>query len=113
MSAPARSAWKRREGGYMRADGQWFAQRGAPMHGGGTAWLVMRRVTDEAQVGRDSFSCYDTRNGQVLWQITADGYTDTAPADFTGDLFAHDWDAGSLAEAKYVATTVEARETDA
>lgn len=103
-------AWKRREGGYLREDGEWFLYRGAPMSSGGTnAWLLHRRIA-EGRVGRDSSTCYDKRNGQVLWRLSDDGYVDTAPADFTGDLYAHDHDAGALAEAKHVVASIEAEE---
>ena len=102
--------WKRLNGGYLRSDGEWFLERGAPMSSGGTnAWLVNRRV-DEDRIGRDSSTAYDKRNGNVLWAITADGYTDTRDGDFTGDLYAHEHDAGALYEAKYTVEQVETQE---
>ena len=99
--------WKRLPQGYLSADGEWFLERGAPMVGGNTnAWLIHRRVGPE-RVGQEDTSCfYDQRSGMPLWALDDEGFTSTARPPYDGPLYAHDWDAGSLAEAKYVAETV-------
>jgi hypothetical protein len=98
--------WKRLPGGYLRSDGEWFLVRGARMSdGNGTAWLIHQRVTGD-RIGRDSLSAYDTRNGFVPWRIE-DGYPASTSPTTTADLYAHDLDAGSLAEAKYTVAVVE------
>jgi hypothetical protein len=103
------STWKRTEGGYMREDGAFFLSRGARMTHGANAWLIHQRVTED-RIGRDGSTAYDLYDGSPLWTIDADGYADTAPADSTDDLYAHQWDAGWLSEAKAVVTTVEQRQ---
>lgn len=105
--------WQRREGGYLRKDGAWFLERGARMSTGGTnAWLIMRRVGED-RIGDGTYSYYDEKTGGPLWHLTDDGYVDTTslmPEGERPDLYAHDLDAGSLAEAKYTVETVEANE---
>lgn len=106
-TAQAATTWKRNPYGYVRSDGAWYLERGARMSDGGTnAWLIHRRV-DETRIGRDSSSAYDTTTGNVLWGVTADGMLTSVDSDHTGDLYAHDFDAGSLAEAKETVETVE------
>lgn len=102
MSGPIK--WKRLPAGYLSHDGAWWLERGARMSTGGTnAWLIHRRVGPD-RIGRDGGTAYDEKTGDVLWRLHDDGYTESAPSDFQGDLYAHDFDAGSLAEAKYVAS---------
>lgn len=103
-------AWRRRTTGYLRADGAWFLERGARMSTGGTnAWLILRRVPED-RVGRDGGPAYDTKTGGILWRVDEDGTTETVDADYQGDLYVHDLDAGSLAEAKHTVTVVESEE---
>jgi hypothetical protein len=104
--------WQRRAGGYLRADGKWFLCRGAPMAGGRTnAWLLHERVTED-RVARGGHIAYDEANGDPLWRIAEDGYVDTAAPDYTGALYAHEFDAGSLAEAKDTAAALDQRDAD-
>jgi hypothetical protein len=99
--------WQRRAGGYLRADGAWFLSRGAPMAGGSTnAWLMHQRVTEE-RVARGGHIAYDERNGDPLWRLTEDGYVDVADPQYTGALYAHEYDAGSLAEAKALVAEID------
>lgn len=109
------AAWRRLPGGYMRADGAWFLYRGAPMSHGGNAWLVHRRLpADSPRIGReDARFAYDTRDGSPLWTIDADGYADSAPTDTEAPIFAHEFDAGWLSEAKAAVEDTEAREAAA
>ena len=80
--------WHRHPMGYLSDDGEWFAERGARMSDGGTAWLVWQRLTDDDDpdelVTRDltelAENRYDHPEGDALYQ--------------------HVGDAGSLAEAK-------------
>lgn len=102
--------WKRHESGYLRSDGAWYLERGARMSTGGTnAWMIFRRVAEDV-IGRDGRFVYDLRNGDPLW---AQPEGATKPADYTGDLYAHEHDAGTLAEAKDTVEIVEAKETSA
>lgn len=110
MSTSTRTNWKRLVTGCLRTDGAWFLERGARMSTGGTnAWLILRRVPAE-RIGRDGGSAYDTKTGGILWRVDTDGTTETVDADYEGDLYVHDLDAGSLAEAKYTVTVVETEE---
>lgn len=88
MAQPA--GWRKSEYGYLSANGDWFIERGAPMFGGGTAWLVWHRTDDVDESG--SFS---PSNGQTVRSLT-----ELAGEPIEGDAsYAHVGDAGSLQEA--------------
>ena len=110
---PQEPTWQRREGGYMRSDGEWFLLRGARMTNGGTAWLIHRRMPEE-RIGREGERfAYDTRDGAPLWVIDDTGYADTATTDHDGPLYAHVGDEGWLADAKIAVDHTETREARA
>ncbi len=81
--------------GYLRRDGRWFVERGAPMTDGGTAWLLWR-VAAPAEYETDEFGSYTLLGGRPL--RTLDELT---MSEVPGtSLFIHVNDAGSLWEAK-------------
>lgn len=94
VSRRLNARWRRHPDGWMSADGGWFLYRGAPMAGGGTnAWFGMMRAPDD-RIGTENGRYWDTRDGQPLTEVD-------------GNLYVHEFDAASLAEAKL---TIEQRE---
>lgn len=88
--------------GYVRTDRATFIERGAPMSGGGTAWLIWYRL-DPSEVTTDRFGSWERDNGGVVRSL----HELTGEAEWAGpEFYAHRNDAGSLAEAKDTAARV-------
>jgi len=107
----AQSDWQRHPTGrgWVRRDGEWYLERGAPMSGGGTAWMVHKRHPDD-QVSREGYTAYDAKDGQALWGLDTDGAADS---DHKGPLYKHIGDEGSLEGAKAWVHSYEQRHTSA
>jgi hypothetical protein len=90
-------SWRRREFGWLSPEGDAFAERGAPMTCGGTAWLIWVRV-DPASLTREDGMTYRTSNGH--WVKTLAELVDGSDEDAETGWFAHVGDEGSLADAK-------------
>jgi hypothetical protein len=94
--------WKRHDFGWLSPDGQAFAERGAPMTCGGTAWLVWVRV-DPSTLARSEggLTTYLIANGNPVRTLAE--LADGASEDPETGWFAHVGDEGSLADAKQAA----------
>lgn len=93
--------WVRTPYGYLRRDLEVFIERGAPMSGGGTAWLIWYRIP-ATEVGVDGPIEYEIATGDVV--RTMDELTGGA-LNIKG-WYIHRNDAGSLAEAKETAERI-------
>jgi hypothetical protein len=95
--------WKRREYGWLRADGEAFLERGAPMSDTGhPAWLVWVRALDsEVEVHAPGVA---TTHSGVHVRAMGD-LLGNAPADVRpdGPWFIHAGDEGWFADAKIAA----------
>ena len=89
--------WQRKMYGWLSPDGRAFAERGAPMVGGGTAWLIWVQV-DPAGLDRMDGMTYRTSNGHLVKTLAE--LIDDNDADPETGWFAHVGDEGSLADAK-------------
>lgn len=91
--------------GWHASDGSVFLERGAPMYGGGTAWLVWIQVPDDEVIHEDYSVGWDTKRPSTFGYShilrSAEDIGGSAGARFPGKYYAHVGDAGSLAEAKY------------
>lgn len=120
----ARTGWKRYEQGWLSPDGRAFAERGAPIVGGGTAWMIWVMLRPEhvgaepisgGHVSRWSTSPKDGAHQPLrrIEQVATIGNTmldETFPAGEREGWFSHRYDAGSLAEAKITAALATAEE---
>jgi hypothetical protein len=100
----AKGNWRRRDFGWLRADGEAFLERGAPMSDTGKpAWLVWIRALDsEIEIGEGGTVL--TRDGcdpvRALGELCGNEPSQVRP---DGPWFIHRGDEGWLADAKAAA----------
>lgn len=91
--------WKRREFGWLRADGEAFLERGAPMSDtGNPAWLVWVRALDSEVEGTLSMAWARDGGDPVRHLSDCTGNPDDGDA-----WFVHRGDEGWFADAKVAA----------
>ena len=102
--------WTRCPYGWLNPERTAFAERGARMSDGGTAWLIWYLI-DDSEITVDEYGAYQSANGmpaRTLAEIT--GWTQSmADSVRPSGWWAHRNDAGSLNEAKLTAESVLVR----
>lgn len=107
------TTYRRRPYGWLRADGEWFMERGGTMSdASGTAWLLWRPVTPDDRPEQNTVgSWYSDAAGGCYLRTTAEVTGDDRDTD--DRLWIHVGDEGWLEDAKATAERHDAEKASA